>query len=192
MIFRLTMHKRIFGLSISFILCLVFWIIYHWYISSPWMIMRRVIQAIIEKDYITLCRLSEDEELRRLNITPQIVAQIFHDTIGSDPFPPVVVVKLVEPPMSNQMTWDIVFEGDPPYDPHYPYLSVQLLYTKHGWRLLLSKLLYGLCIYRMVKSGHNYEQTLTPCLKFLERNGIKGLRREDGGFDIFSKGGTEW
>lgn len=163
------------------------WLAYRRYTSSPWFVMRRAVQAIYDEDWETLCRLTDEEELERLNITPQTVANIFHEVLGSSRLPPLVTVRLVEPPMPDQMTWDMVLQGDPLNQRHYCYMGVQVLYTKRGWRLLLSKLLYGVCAWKQFRTGSKYD-----CNNLLMRHGVRGLRREDGGFDIFGKEGTEW
>jgi len=184
---KLVIHKRVIAISCIFALLFGFWLTYRWYTSSPWFVMRRAVQAIYDEDWETLCRLTDEEELKRLNITPQAVANIFHEVLESNRLPPLVTVRLVEPPMPDQMTWDLVLKGDPLNQRHYYYMSVQVLYTKRGWRLLLSHLLLDVCAWKQFRTGSKND-----CYNLLMRHGIKGLRREDGGFDIFSKEGTEW
>jgi len=183
---RLITNKRFIIIGITSIIFLG-WMLYRWYISSPWTVMKRAVHALYNKDWQTLCRLADEEELNRLNITPQTVANIFQEILGTSHLPPLVTVRLVEPPMPDQMTWDLVLEGDPLNQRHYYYISIQVLYTKRGWRLLLSKLLNDVCVWKTAKLGLKYD-----CTGLLKKYGVKGLRREDGGFDIFGKEWTEW
>lgn len=162
------------------------------YISSPYFLKERAVKALLNGDCETLCRLADDEELRRLNLTPENVCAVLKDVLGASGLPPLIGDRLVEPPMPDQMTWNIYLQGDPIDQPHYPYLSVLTIYTPKGWRLLLSKTLYSVCIWKLVRSGYKYEQTLGPGIEILRRHGIRGFRAEDGRFDFFDKEESEW
>jgi len=165
---------------------------YRHYISSPYFLKERAVRALLDGDCETLCRLTDEEELKRLNLTPEIVCAVLKDVLGSSQLPPRVGDRLVEPPMPDQMTWNIYLQGDPIDQPHYPYLSVLTIYTPKGWKLLLSKTLYGVCIWKLIRSGYKYEQTLRPSMEILRRHGIRGFRAEDGKFDFFDKEESEW
>ena len=165
---------------------------YRHYISSPYFLKERAVKALLNGDCEALCRLADDEELRRLNLTPENVCAVLKDVLGASGLPPFIGDRLVEPPMPDQMTWNIYLQGDPIDQPHYPYLSVLTIYTPKGWRLLLSKTLYGVCIWKLVRSGYKYEQTLGPSIEILRRHGIRGFRDEDGKFEFFDREGSEW
>ncbi|MFA0761223.1 MAG: hypothetical protein HZLCBSQH_001328 [Candidatus Fervidibacterota bacterium] len=165
---------------------------YRHYVSSPYFIKERAVKALLSGDCETLCRLTDEEELKRLNLTPEIVCAVLKDVLGLSQLPPRVGDRLVEPPMPDQMTWNIYLQGDPIDQPHYPYLSILLIYTPKGWKLLLSKILYGVCIWKLVRAGYKYEQTLGLSVDILRRHGIRGLRAEDGGFNLFGKEEKEW
>ncbi|GAB4462000.1 MAG: hypothetical protein OHK0029_28180 [Armatimonadaceae bacterium] len=148
---------------------------------SPERVRDQALRAFETRDWYTLVKLTDPEEFKTLNFTPDTMRTLLNETIWSEETGKVTRMFLWANKPVDRRVWLVNFEKDK--GPGYSFGITVVDDPKVGWKLVLSDTMY-LAYRRSYKAGHiNYDihdrwQTL----------GITGIRNQSGIYEYFKDG----
>ncbi len=139
--------------------------------------MYRVVNAIETGNTQLLCRLSDPDELARLNISAGTVGGFLSATLWNTGFPKHGRVEPIEPVPVDQAVWHVSWINKPQNNQGEFYVPL-IDDPRKGWRLNISNMLIGCCAWRCKWKP----LTKAMYVEMARKYGLRGVRHQDGDY----------